>query len=268
MSDRQLTDGELWAREELALLRAARWAPSAAVRFLLHSQQRASAQRALRPATAARIRAWTATGAATWIALAAADVPPFRHRLREGATWWAASAVMLDWHIGMLETVDGQPRNLGVADALTLVRAWLVPVVADTPTAAIVLVAAATDVLDGAVARATAPTRAGRDLEGLVDACFAAAALRGATRRGLLPRGAARLELARLGAGFAYSLVVYFGRADAPDPAVVRAARLSSPARAGGLILAALGRRRPGAVVLAGGSLWSIAAVAGALLRR
>ena len=42
---------------------------------------------------------------------------------------------------------------------------------------------AISDVLDGVLARRSGPTRAGRDLEGLVDACFGAAALRGALRR-------------------------------------------------------------------------------------
>jgi len=122
------------------------------------------------------------------LALAAAGAPPFRRRLRSGLSWWIATAVMLDWHIGMLESEDGRHHNLGPADALTLTRAWLVPVVADTPAPVLVLLGAATDLLDGPIARATVPTRAGRDLEGLVDACFAAGALRGLVRRGLLPR--------------------------------------------------------------------------------
>ena len=50
--------------------------------------------------------------------------------------------------------------------------------------------AGVTDALDGALARCAEPTRAGRDLEGLVDASFALAALRGLTRAGRLGRAA------------------------------------------------------------------------------
>ena len=56
-----------------------------------------------------------------------------------------------------------------------------------------------TDALDGCIARATEPTRIGRDLEGLADWAFAAAALRGALRRDWLSRGAAAASSLRLG---------------------------------------------------------------------
>ena len=92
---------------------------------------------------------------------------------------------MLDWHIGMLESEDGRPRNLGAADACTLVRVWLVPAAADTPQPWMCALAFASDGLDGRLARASVPTRLGRDLEGLADAAFAVAALRGARRPGL-----------------------------------------------------------------------------------
>ena len=39
-------------------------------------------------------------------------------------------ALMVDWHLGMVETEAGQPRPLGPADAATLTRAWLVPLAA------------------------------------------------------------------------------------------------------------------------------------------
>ena len=61
------------------------------------------------------------------------------------------------------------------------------------------------DVLDGALARRAEPTRAGRDLEGLVDACFALAALRGLTRAGRLGRAAGLAEAGRLIAGVGYA---------------------------------------------------------------
>jgi hypothetical protein len=81
----------------------------------------------------------------------------------------------------------------------------------------------------------------------------------GLQRRGALGRAAGRAELARLGAGLAYALGVYFGRARAPDPELMRAARLTTPVRAAGLAVAATGRRRPGTLLVLGGCLWSIA---------
>jgi phosphatidylglycerophosphate synthase len=165
---------------------------------------------------------------------------------------------MLDWHLGMVETPDGRPRRLSAAEALTLARAWLVPVAARAPTPAVTGAAALSDVLDGALARRGEPTRAGRDLEGLVDACFGAAALRGALRRGAVAPVAVGVELARLGAGFGYALVVYFGRTEAPDVRVTRAARLTTPVRAAGLIAAGFGRRRLASALLAAGSAGSI----------
>jgi hypothetical protein len=120
-------------------------------------------------------------------------------------------------------------------------------------------------VLDGRAARATAPTRAGRDLEGLVDACFAGAALRGLVRADALGRGVVGAEAVRLGAGVAYGLVVYFGRVERPSDRVLRAGRAATGARVGGLALGAAGRRRAGGALLAAGSLWSVAALALAL---
>ncbi len=124
------------------------------------------------------------------------------------------------------------------------------------PLPLVCLAAAATDTLDGPAARRAGPTRAGRDLEGLVDACFAAAALRGARRRGWLGRGPAAAELARIGAGFAYAVGVWFGRAQPPPAALLHAARWSTALRVAGLVTAGRGRRRlAGALLLAGSGL-------------
>ncbi|MDX6668975.1 MAG: hypothetical protein QOK04_2355 [Solirubrobacteraceae bacterium] len=259
---RALTDGELWAREQLATLLEARFTPVAIARFLAAAQRRANAVRAERPELARRAWGWAALGGAAWAVLAAAGRQPFRRRARSGLAWWAGTAVMLDWHLGMVETEDGRPRQLGGADALTLGRAWLVPVALDSATAPVCGVAAVTDVLDGWLARRSEPTRIGRDLEGLVDACFAAAALRGARRDQRVGGAVVAGELARLAAGFGYALYVYFGRADAPDPRVTRAARITTPVRVGGLIAAGLGRRRLADALIGGGALWSVAALA------
>jgi hypothetical protein len=175
---------------------------------------------------------------------------------------------MLDWHIGMLESEDGEPRNLSAADACTLVRVWLAPAAADTPRPWMCVLAFASDGLDGRLARAAVPTRLGRDLEGLADAVFAAAALRGARRRGWLGRGAAGAELARIALGAGYAVLVWFGSTQAPDPRVMHAARVTTPVRAAGLIAAGLGRRRLAGALVITGAAWSGLATAAAAARR
>ncbi len=176
---------------------------------------------------------------------------------------------MLDWHIGMLETADGEPRNLSAADACTLVRVWLAPAAADSPQPWMCALALITDGLDGHLARAHAePTRLGRDLEGLADIAFAAAALRGARRRDWLSRTAARAELARITAGLTYTVAVWFGTARPPDARLLRAARATTPARAAGLVAAGLRRRRLADALVIGGAAASLAATAAAALRR
>ena len=265
---RPLTDGELWAREQLALLLDARFAPRAVARFLAASQRRTNEQRRARPRTARRTRRWVGAGAGAWAALALAGREPFRRRAGAFAAWWALTWLMLDWHIGMVETEDGRERNLGAADACTLVRVWLVPAAADTPAPWMCALAFATDGLDGRLARASQPTRIGRDLEGLADWAFAAAALRGAVRRGWLGRGAGAGELVRLTAGLGYALVVWFGSARAPDPRVLHAARVTTPVRAAGLMAAGLGHRRLAGALVAGGAGWSVVVIGRALLAR
>ena len=179
----QPTDGEQWAREALEHLRDDAFTPAAISRFLAASHRRACEARAARPALARQSRTWTGVGAGAWCALAALGVQPYRRRVASGLAWWSGVALMLDWHLGMVETEDGHPRRLGPADALTLLRAWLIPAVADDLDPRLVTIAAATDALDGIAARATRPTRAGRDLEGLVDAALYLAALRTAVAR-------------------------------------------------------------------------------------
>ncbi len=227
-----MTDGERWTREALAGLRADGYAPGAWWRFLGASHRRAAVTRAARPALTRQARTWMGVGA---LAAAAGG---------RGLAGWAITALMLDWHLGMVETEDGRPRALGPADACTLLRAWLVPLVADDPRTLVLAVGLATDGVDGALARAGEPTRLGRDLEGLVDAAFAVAALRGLVRSGRLGRPAAAAEAARLTVGTGYAVAVYFRAAAAPAPGRLRAARRLTPVRAAGLLFAASGRRR------------------------
>lgn len=261
-----LTDGERWARQELAALRSAGYVPAAWRRFLAASLRRARERRDERPELARQARAWIAIGAAAWAGAAAAGAQPFRRRTRSGLGWWALTGLMLDWHLGMVETTGGGPRALGPADACTLLRAWLTPAAADDPSAPICAVAAITDVLDGALARAGEPTRIGRDLEGLVDTAFALAALRGATGRGRLGGPVAAVEAARLSAGTLYASAAYFRTAEPPDTRLTGSARMASPVRAAGLIAAGLGRRRAAGALVAASSAVSLAATTRAAL--
>jgi phosphatidylglycerophosphate synthase len=258
--DRPRTEGERWVRAELERLLDARFAPGAVAGFLVASQRRAGAVRRARPALARQEARWLALGAGAY---AGAGIPA-----RRWVPWWALTALMLDWHLGMVETEDGRPRPLGAADALTLGRVWLAVPAATAPRAWHAPAAFTTDALDGRLARASVPTRAGRDLEGLADAAFAAAMLRGLHREGRLPPAAVAAELARLAVGVGYALWCYFGTAERPDEAVVRAGRVTTPLRAAGLLAAAAGRPRTGVRLLLSGSALSVGAVAVAVARR
>ncbi|MBA3438200.1 MAG: hypothetical protein H0U14_09380, partial [Thermoleophilaceae bacterium] len=83
--------------------------------------------------------------------------------------------------------------------------------------------------------------------------------------RGAIGRTASAAELARLGAGLGYSVAVYFGRAEPPDRRLLRAARLTTPMRAGGLLAAGAGRPRLGTALVAAGCCLSVALVAAEL---
>lgn len=257
-----MTEGERWTQERLEDLRRARFTPAAIAHFLLAAQRRADEQRLARPALARQARSWIAVGGLAWVALAAAGRGPFRRRLRAGLAWWGLTGLMLDWHLGMVETEDGHPRPLGAADACTLLRAWLVPIVADRPGPLVCGLALGTDALDGPLARAGRSTRFGRDLEGVVDAAFATAALRGAVRHGWLGRSAAAVEAGRLVAGTLYAAGSYFGAARAPNRHLARAARATTPVRAAGLLAAGLGRRRAANTLVWVGAVASAIAVA------
>jgi phosphatidylglycerophosphate synthase len=246
-----MTDGEQWTREQLELLLSRRFSPAAMAHFLAESQRRANAVRAERPELARQELRWGLAGAAA--CLAAPD-------RRRALTWWALTMLMLDWHLGMLETEDGRPRALGPADALTLSRAALAPVVLDSPGPLIAGAGFLTDALDGIAARELGePTRAGRDLEGLADLCFTTALLIGLRRRERIDRAASAAELLRLGSGLSYSLAAYFGRAEPPDRELVGAARPTTVLRGAGLIAAAAGRRRLGTGLVAAGCAASVA---------
>jgi phosphatidylglycerophosphate synthase len=262
------TEGELWTREQLEVLRERRFSPPAVAAFLIASQHRANDVRAERRELARQARRWTCVGAGASLALGLAGSGDARSRVQRRLVWWAASALMIDWHLGMVETPDGRPCLLGPADALTLARAWLVPSAWERPTPLACAFAGFSDVVDGPIARHRASTRAGRDFDWIADACFAAAALRGAARHRMLERWALRAETTWLGVGLVRALHAYFLALEEPDRSVSRVARAFAPQRMAGLLVAAAGRRREGSVLLGGGALASLALSGYELARR
>jgi phosphatidylglycerophosphate synthase len=262
------TDGELWVHEQLATLRQRRFTPAAMAAFLLASQHRANEVRAQRPELARQSQRWICVGAGSWLALALAGSRRVRVQAPAGLLWWGVCAVMLDWHLGMVETLEGQPRLLGPGDALTLGRAWLVPVAWEHPTTLTCAAAGISDTLDGPLARHWAPTRVGRDFDWIIDACFAGATLRGATRHGLLARWAVRAETTWLSLGVARALHAYFVRNDEPDRSLTRHARAFASVRMTGLIAGTAGHLRIGSALLGGGAFASLALSANEFARR
>jgi phosphatidylglycerophosphate synthase len=262
------TDGQRWTREQLEVLRERRFSPRALAAFLLASQRRANKVSAVRAELMRQARRWTCVGVAPWLALAVGGSGDARARARAGLLWWAACALMLDWHLGMVETLDGRQCRLGPADALTLARAWVVPLAWERPTPLTCAVAGLSDAVDGPLARRRGPTRVGSDFDWIVDACFAAAALHGAAQHRLLERWALRSEAAWLSLGVARALHAYFIGLQEPDRSISRPARAFGPLRMAGLFAGAAGRRREGSACLGGGALASLAVSAHELTRR
>jgi phosphatidylglycerophosphate synthase len=150
--------------------------------------------------------------------------------------------MLMDWHLGMVETADGDERLLSAADALTLARLWAAPLVRRHPEPWLVAAGMATDLADGALARRAGPTRLGRDFDSTADTVFLDAALRGAVEQhGLDPRLIA-LERARLLVGTAVTFASYFGGS---SPAPIQQNRgLAAVLAAAGALLAVSGRTR------------------------
>ncbi len=267
-----MTDGEQWAAEQLDALRSDRFVPMAWARFLGASFRRAAENRRARPQLARQARTWSVVGVSADLAIRTcarkARVPAPRHR--SFLLWWLSVCAMLDWHLGMVEGSDGERRErLSAADALTLLRLWLVPLLASQgnrerrsgPAFAVLIASAAgTDALDGTLARRAGTTRFGRDLDTLADALVTAAAARGAARAGWLPRGVARLAVIRSAAPAAYATGIYFrtGRRSVVDS--LGSSRQLAPALLGGLAAAPFSRRA-GAALTTGASAMSLGLV-------
>jgi hypothetical protein len=230
-SAERLTEGEQWSRALLDQLRDERFAAGAWRRFFAEAFRRSRVVRARRPALVRQSRAWGLGGLA-------AAVPFGSRAVGSWALWWA----MVDWHLGMVESPDGRERGLAACDALTLSRLWAAPVVRRHPEPWLVAAGMATDLLDGALARRSGPTRLGRDFDSTADTLFLDAALRGAIERHGLDARLLDLERARLVVGTVVTFANYFG---ASEPAPQQANRgLAAVLAAGGALLAVSGRPR------------------------
>jgi phosphatidylglycerophosphate synthase len=265
-----MTAGERWAHEALLDLRRAGYRPDAWRRFVNKSLARAAQTRVQRPALAGRARRWCAAG---FVAAALAPRVLRQNGLREPGAgsmvgWWLSVAVMLDWHLGMAETADGEQRNLSPADALTLLRLWLTPLMAATPPQrrwglSLLAGGVASDLVDGRLAARAGPTRLGRDLDTAADIAFFTAAVAAARRAGWLPGPAAAVALARHAATVGTTAAHYFLRAGPPPAGRYRRTRWTTPLSMAGLAATYAGRRRTGSVLVVAGAL----AAGGASLR-
>lgn len=258
--DRPLTAGEQWTADALADLRRRRHRPRAWWDFLLSSLERSRAAREEVPERASQARAWGAYGALAWTATCglARGRGEGRPPLAVGLAWWLAVWQMLDWHLGMADRGDGPARGrLSPADAMTMVRFWLVPAVPAAARSgralpAVIALGGVTDALDGILARHYGGTRLGRDLDTTADLMFFATAALVARRTGRLDRLAAWSLAARYGAGATVSLAAVFGRARRP---VIRARRWDAGLRVSGLLLGTTELQRLGNVLLVTGCL-------------
>jgi phosphatidylglycerophosphate synthase len=177
---------------------------------------------------------------------------------RAGLAWWLAVWQMLDWHLGMAEGDDGRPKErLSTADAVTLARFWLVPVLpsarhSNHALPIIIVTGGLTDVLDGRVARRRGSTRLGRDLDTTADLAFVLTAAACTRAAGRLPTPAGWALGARYALGVALALAAAFGRARRP---AIRARPWGAALRLAGLALCAADRPHPGTALLVTGSL-------------
>jgi hypothetical protein len=138
-SPRPSTEGEWWTTDALLELRRARYRPEAWRRFIEGSLRRAAETRRARPGLARQARVWSLVGAAAWLVVcrAADRRRDISLRRSAGLLWWGSVWKMLDWHLGMAEGGNGKPRErLSAADAVTLTRFWLVPLLPAMPATA------------------------------------------------------------------------------------------------------------------------------------
>jgi phosphatidylglycerophosphate synthase len=255
-----MTAGEQWTSEQLLALRAAGFRLGAWVRFVAASLERASDTRRARPELARQAHRWAAAGLLAQLAaaVAARRAGASAPRRRALIAWWAVTAAMLDWHLGMLEGPAGEQRDrLGAANAVTLARVGLVPFVSATARGSdrdgaefstLIAAAALTDALDGQLARRSGATRLGRDLDTIADVLVKLAAARAARRAGWLTSATVRHLVACQGVGVALTTASYLrtGRRRLAAPSEVR---WSAAALLGGLTVVPRAPRAGSALV-------------------
>lgn len=228
-------------------------------RFLRASLQRSAETRQARPEIVRQARRWGVAGGAAW--LLACQVGRRRANSVDrasGLLWWFAVWRMLDWHLGMAESPDGIRRaRLSGADALSLARIWLVPLLpalrrAPGMLSTVIVAGGVTDALDGELARRQGCTRLGRDLDTAADVCFLGSSAASARAAGRLPAAGAWALGIRYGLGIGFSVADTFRSGGRPQLA---ARRWGAVLRVGGLALAARGWRRSGTAALLVGCL-------------
>lgn len=257
-----MTEGELWTEGLLAELRAARYRPPAWMRFLGRTFARARDIRAERQREHDQTLALTAVGLVAWGFLAIAGWPWIA---LAGALWWLLVALMVDWHLGMLEDAGGNRLSgLGLANVLSILRAGVAPaLVVASPTVLLGLLipVGITDVLDGRIARARGEeTRLGHRLDGAVDGLVLGAAAIGAAGAGVLPWWAAALVLGRHALQWLVLAAAFFVHAKAPPQDRFVSGKKPGIVLFAGLALVTL--RVPGATLLvAAGALGGLASL-------
>jgi len=207
-----VTEGEVWARRILAELRDAGFRPRAWGRFLDASFERAALVRRSHATAHRQVLVGAGAGVIVFGAVAALGRPGLA---LAGVAWHLALAVMVDWHLGMLERRDGSAlAGLGRANAITLVRAAVIPALFALDASGLLLglvVLAALDVLDGAVARRRDErTRLGAWLDGSTDTLVGLAVALAAFRLGVIPPLLVALVLLRVGVPWILLLRTYF----------------------------------------------------------
>ncbi len=226
--------------------------------FLDASFRRSIEDIAARPRVAREAAIVVVAGAIVWAGATVVDP-----RAGWGLAWWALVAAMLITHLGMVEGLDGAPRaGLGLPNLLTLGRAALVPVpalVTGEPAvfAGALVVAFATDVLDGLLARSRdAATRFGVQADATVDIALVVVGAWAAHGAGWLPLWIATLVSVRYLAPPLLAALHYFTRAAPPPSGLFVHGRLPGAAVAVGLVaLAAEPLRGAGALLVVAGTL-------------
>ena len=259
MNERALTEGEIWTADALADLRRGDLRPTAWIGFLQSSFERSSAFRSENPVLVRQARLWAWVGGAAWLALCATTRGhSFSPRPTIGLLWWACCWAMLDLHLGMAETPEGDRRGrLSAADAVTMSRFWLVPALpaarASPPIlAALIAAGGATDCLDGGLARRDGPTRLGRDLDSTADIASLVTAAWVTRSAGRLPAPVTAVLATRYVLGISLGFAAQLTGRRRPN---LGARRSGGMLRVAGLALAAGGLRRAGGALLLAGSI-------------